>query len=121
MKYTREEFVSLMAKMQDKYSAASKVADGIDALFGCGAGIDFLETSGFNWYMDYLVETLEKMFEEEIDSCEDADVISWYIYENDFGSGNGVYQPDVRCFWCQPDVHINSAGELYDYMMRKKK
>lgn len=111
MKYTREEFVSLIAKMQDKHIAATRAADGIDTLFGCGVGIDFLETSGFNWYMDYLVETLEKMFEENISDSNDADVISWYVYENDFGYGSGRYSQDVV---------IKTPGDLYDYMMREK-
>ena len=111
MKYTREEFISLMAKMQDKYRSAEHAANSFNDIFGCGVGYDFLETSGFNWYMDYLIETLEKMFAENISDSNDADVISWYVYENDFGHGDGFYTEEVI---------IDTPGDLYDYMMREK-
>ncbi len=111
MKYTREEFIALMAKMKDKYRSAERTADSFNEVFGCGVGYDFLETSGFNWYMDYLIETLEKMFAENISNSNDADVISWYVYENDFGYGDGRYNKDVV---------IRTSGDLYDYMMREK-
>lgn len=110
MKYTREEFISLMAKMQDKYRNAENAADSLSQVFGRDVGYDFLETSGFNWYMDYLIETLEKMFAEEISNSDDADIISWYIFENDFGHGSGEYDKDIV---------ITSPGDLYDYMTRK--
>lgn len=110
MKYNREEFVSLMAKMEDKYSQALKIADSFDQIFGpCGVGCDFLERVGFNWYMDYLTETLEKMFAEELRG-DDADILSCFVYESEFGK-YPVYAHGVN---------INSAGELYDYMMREE-
>lgn len=109
MKYTREEFISLMVKVEDKYRRANHVADIFDDIFGGDAGQDFFEIYGFNWYMDYLVETLEKMFAENISN--NADVISWFIYENDFGCGGGLYAEKVT---------IKTPGDLYDYMMREK-
>lgn len=111
MKYTREEFISLMAKMQDKYRSAEHVANSFNDIFGRGVGYDFLETFGFNWYMDYLIGTLEKMFAENISDSNDADVISWYVYENDFGYGDGCYTEEAI---------IKTPGDLYDYMMREK-
>lgn len=108
MKYNREEFVTLMAKMEDKYRPASKIADSFNDIFGNGIGYDFLESVGFNWYLDYLTETLEKMFAEEIQN--DSDIFSWFIFENDFGAQN----------YCWEQTQIGSAGELYDYMMYKE-
>ncbi len=108
MKYTREQFIGLMAKMQDKYRAANRVTGELGEMLNCEVGADFLDNIGFSWYMDYLVETLEKMFAEEI-SDKDPDVISWFVYENNFGHDGLRYNSDFP---------IETAGDLYDYMMR---
>lgn len=108
MKYTREQFISLMAKMQDKHCSANRVAGDLSEALSCEVGAEFLDNIGFYWYMDYLVETLEKMFAEEI-SYKDPDVISWFVYENNFGRDGLQYDSDFP---------IETAGDLYDYMMR---
>lgn len=106
MKYNREEFITLFAKMQDKCDKANKISDMWDEIGG--NGLDMLETIGFNWYRDYLTETLEKMYAEELRGRK-SEVLCWFIYENDFGRDCGQFDPDFE---------IKSAGDLYDYLMR---
>lgn len=109
MKYTREDFVSLMAKMEDKYRMAERVANTIDNMMGdTWSGTNFLEHTGFNWYMDYLVQTLEKMYAEELEAIGEPELLSLFIYEGDFGK-------DKR------DAAFETAGDLYDYLMTKGK
>ncbi len=106
MKYAREEFITLFAKMQDKYDKAVKVSQLWGEIGGDGQYL--LENIGFNWYRDYLTETLEKMFAENLCGRK-SQVFCWFIYESDFGRDG--------CLQYDPDFDIRSAGDLYDYIM----
>lgn len=108
MKHTRENFIALMAKMEDKYRKAEAVAETINGLMGdTWTGTNFLENMGFNWYVDYLVGTLEKMYEEELKANGEPEAISIFVYEGDFGK-------DER-----HACGILTAGDLYDKYLSK--
>ena len=102
---SKEDFVRLLTKMQERDERLNKVSDGLEQL------IDGYACINVNSDVDSeIINLLEKLMGDE------EEMISWYLYED---VEKVIYVSDISSInkeKIQVEIEIKSFEDLYDYL-----
>lgn len=105
---SKEEFVKIINRLRDY----SDLQDKINGLFSKdinNAEMDFMNAGSICiGHETVVVKLLEDMF--------DDDIISWWIYECDYGRTFSIGDLEVK----DKKIDLTSADKLYDYLVKER-
>lgn len=105
----KKEFLKYMENIKNIYT----FMDELNGLFRKHKMPGDQIWDSYSLLMDDCISLLEKNLNLELDSVGDS-VLSWYIYENDFGKAN------KKMLWYGKEVSIKTFDDLWKQIQREK-
>ena len=106
---TREEFIEIINNLKETDDFVKETNEKARKLHNSIVS-DFFDASSLSIsHEDIVVKLLENMFD-------DKDVISWWLYEKDYGRKESFKMWDEF----GDEIDLSTAGKLYDYLVEEK-
>lgn len=105
---TREEFIEIINNLKETDDFVKETNEKARKLHNSIVS-DFFDASSLSIsHEDIVVKLLEDMFDNK-------DVISWWLYEKDYG------QDESLKMWDEfgTEIDLSTAGKLYDYLVEE--
>ena len=105
----KKEFLKYMENIKNIYT----FMDELNGLFKKHKMFGDQIWDSYSLLMDDCISLLEKNLNLELDSTGDS-ILSWYIYENDFGKAN------KKMLWYGKEIPIKTFDDLWKQIQREK-
>jgi len=105
----KKEFLKYMENIKNIYT----LTDELNSLFKKHKMFGDQVYDSYFLLMDDCISLLEKNLDLKLDDAGDS-VLSWYIYENDFGKAN------KKMLWYGKEIPIKTFDDLWKQIQREK-